>query len=153
VKVIWLVLLALLVPATAQADRGDRLQRKAEQLWGPALTEVCPDGLVFSYEPADRSTWGWAWELDCTIRLNSRLERLERWAPLCDVVLHEAGHVLSYTHEHEGHGRIMRPHMVTYDVFVLYGVEHEVWGGVHPLCQPYRPANMAYALGRLPVGG
>jgi hypothetical protein len=78
--VIAAVLLLLALPSAANADRLDRVNRLAVQMWGPVLTDVCPDGLTVRYERAQYDTLGWAWQNRCEIGLNSRRDALESWS-------------------------------------------------------------------------
>jgi hypothetical protein len=141
--------LLLLVPASAAADRLDRANRLAVEMWGPALTEVCPDGLTVRWERAsDPGLFGWTWQNKCEIGLNTSQPILRRWAPYCDTFLHEAGHILGYDHDHTGHGRIMSSHApIVRDVFLIGKLRDVEWSGVHPSCFPAARANMASGVG------
>jgi hypothetical protein len=155
VRVAMLVVLVLLVlPSAANADRLDRVNRLAVQMWGPVLTDVCPDGLTVRYERAQYDTLGWAWQNRCEIGLNSRRDALESWSPFCDTVLHEAGHILGYDHDYMGRGRIMSTQrMLSYDEIVFpSGRVVGKWRGVNRWCQPGggpAPASMAVRVGDL----
>jgi hypothetical protein len=131
---IVLVALALVAPSPAAADRVDRINRLAVQMWGPALQDVCPDGLTVDWTRQPYDVMGRAWERD--------------------TMLHEAGHVLSYDHDYRGRGRIMSTErMLSYDEVVFpSGRVVGKWRGVHPWCQPGggpRQPNVAYASGTI----
>lgn len=132
------------------ADPADRLERTAVKLWGPVITETCPAGFSYVTEPMPEGTMGYVRDgAPCTVFLNSAEPLLGRWPALCDTVLHEAGHLAGFSHEHHGHDRIMRPNLILRDVAVASrsGRRTVRWRGVSSACFRQRPANMAVKVG------
>jgi hypothetical protein len=146
------LLVTLAAPGTATADRPERANEVALEVWGPALAEVCPDGLTLTYGvPEDPAVFGWAWQNVCEIGISTNQPLLDHWPALCDTVIHEAGHVLGYDHDHAAHGGVMLDSVLMRDVMLIGRRKSVRWGGVHPACKQPRPKapplNMAYASG------
>jgi hypothetical protein len=144
-----LVVAALAYPGTASADRAERANEAALEVWGHALNDVCPDGLTLSYgAPEDSAVFGWAWQDVCEIGISTGQPLLDHWPALCDTVIHEAGHVLGYDHDHEGHDGVMLDAVLMRDVMLIGRRKSVKWGGVHPFCKRHTlPLHMAYAAG------
>lgn len=103
--------------------------------------------------PDDLLGLGWARRGDCNVVLNGQRDELRSWPPYCDTMLHEAGHVLGYSHHHRGHGRIMRAvDSIARETYHRIGERRTVtrWLGVNRLCRPsyyVRAVNTAYGSG------
>jgi hypothetical protein len=152
VRFLLVLLVALAYPGTASADRVERVNDAALEVWGPALNDVCPDGLTLTYgAPEDPAVFGWAWQNVCEIGISTEPPLLDHWPALCDTVIHEAGHVLGYDHDHEGHDGVMLDSVLMRDVMLIGRRKSVKWGGVHPVCKRSRtralPAHWAYAAG------
>jgi hypothetical protein len=111
--------MALLLAAAARANVPPRRQvtralAVAQRVWHPSCgrlrasfedprtaNTVLDDGTPIDYAS------GWAMPGDCTIHL-SRAQQWVAYPPLCQVVLHEAGHVAGRAHSHNPHS-IMYP--------------------------------------------
>jgi hypothetical protein len=139
VKILLSVVFLLLVPASAAADRLDRANRLAADMWGPALQDACPDGLTVAYgaNADDPDALGWAWPGRCEIGLNTSRSELRSWAPFCDTFLHEAGHVAGHDHEFEGHDGIMlaKGEIVRARVHRFGERARTRWYGITPACR------------------
>lgn len=124
-------------PAGADAGwRVDRATAIAERVWG-----VCPGTLQIRFETPD-DAWGdahgWAWQGDCTVRINSWMGATY-WEPFCTTVLHETGHVAGLGHS-DNPKSVMRANatFLEMDGIIVTGTKRRRvhrWIGTDPRCR------------------
>ena len=111
--------MSLLAAAAARADVAPhrevaRALAVAQRAWHPSCGRLrvrfddprTANTVLDNGTPIDYAS-GWAFPGDCTIHLSSA-QQWVAYPPLCEVVLHEAGHVAGRGHSHNPHS-IMYP--------------------------------------------
>jgi hypothetical protein len=141
---VTLVAAAICAPASARAGwKAERSLQIAQAVWHPSCGKL---RLAFSDPTAigvADEAGGWAWKDDCTIGVDSR----KHWEfeQLCQIVLHEAGHVAGLGHSTNPHSVMRASFLGIETTAVIRGRTFTRWDGIDSRClrdtTPHRPSS------------